>query len=386
MKNQTYNKNLTILDTESVVEHWQNKRYFNFGLPAPLNRKNTHFFLYGRNALYAVLYALKKEKGVKNILFPAYSCGDEIQPAISLKYDVQFYKLATQRNFQIDLENLLKILKGFKGVLVVTHYLGFVQRDMNTISNFCKKNDIILIEDCAHCLGTRHKNKAVGTFGDYSIFSLRKNMPLPHGGALVINNNSLVKNFEKILEKIFYKPSSEAVNLDLFVFLGYKLGFLQHGMDITEALGKFSIKQSLHGPRLGIYGGYNLLLSNLAKAILPYIDWSKLIIAKRKNYQRYLDYFKRKKLQHFLVIDEILNGEYPMYFPIYVKDSEIFYKKIKRHNVSDTQPFWSHMHKFLRWKLFEKEVILKKGILVLPTSYFIGEKKLEIIAKELFSL
>ena len=119
--------------------------------------------------------------------------------------------------------------------------------------------------------------------------------------------------------------------------------------------------------------------------MLPYIDWRKLITAKRKNFQRYLDYFKREKLQDFVVMDEILNGEYPMYFPIYVKDSELFYEKIKRYNISDTQPFWNHMHKFLKWKLFEKEVILKKGVLVLPTSYFIGEKKLEIIAKELFS-
>jgi dTDP-4-amino-4,6-dideoxygalactose transaminase len=386
MKNQTYNKNLTILNTESIAEHWQNKKRFNLGLPAPLNRKDTLFFLYGRNALYAVLYALKKEMGIKNILFPAYSCGDEIQPAISLKYDVQFYKLATQRIFQIDLENLLKILKVFKGILVITHYLGFVQRDINIISNFCKKNGVILIEDCAHCLGTKYKNKTVGTFGDYSIFSLRKNMPLPHGGALVINNSNLIKNFEEILEKNFYKPSPEAVNLDLFVFLGYKLGFLKQGVDITEMLGRFSIKQSLHGPRLDIYGGYNLLLSNLAKAILPYLDWRKLILDKRKNYQRYLDYFKKKKLQHLLVIDEILNAEYPMYFPIYVKDSEIFYKKIKRYNISGVQPFWSHMYNFLQWKLFEKEAILKKGILVLPTNYFIGEKKLGIIAKELFAL
>jgi hypothetical protein len=44
MKAQTYNKNFTFLDTESIAEHWQNKERFNLGLPAPLNRKNTLFF------------------------------------------------------------------------------------------------------------------------------------------------------------------------------------------------------------------------------------------------------------------------------------------------------------------------------------------------------
>jgi hypothetical protein len=92
-------------------------------------------------------------------------------------------------------------------------------------------------------------------------------------------------------------------------------------------------------------------------------------------------------MQDFIVVSKIYDGEYPMYFPIYTKDSELLYKRLKQYNIiSGIQPFWNHMHKFLNWKLFKKEAILKKSLLVFPTSYFMGEKNLEIIAKEFSSL
>lgn len=386
MESYKQNKNLILFEIEYLAKCWLGSKRFNAKLPEPLNSRDAYFFLYGRNALYAILHALKKERGYKKILFAAYSCGDEIQPAVILEYDISFFKLSQKKGLQVDTEGLMKLLKGFKGVLVITHYLGFVQRDINIIADYCRKNDIILIENCAHCLGTRYFDQAIGTFGNYSIFSLRKNIPLPHGGALIINNKSIVSNFGEILRKDFCRPSSEAVILDLFIFLGYKSGLLRQGVNISRTFKNFSINQSLHGPRLGIYGGYSLQLSYLAEAVIYCEDWKRIMKIKRRNYQRYLNYFKKNKIESFVIVEKLLSSEHPMYFPVYVKDSESFLKKIKHHNISGIQPFWSHRHKFVNWKLFAKENILKKGILVLPTTYFIGNKNLEIISKELRSL
>lgn len=386
MERYKQNKNLTILEIEHLAKYWLGSKRFNSELPEPLNSRDVYFFLYGRNALYAILGALKRERGYKKILFAAYSCGDEIQPAVTLGYDISFFRLSQQKGLQVDAEDLMKLLKGFKGVLVITHYLGLIQRGINIIAGYCKKNDITLIENCAHCLGTKYLDQAIGTFGDYSIFSLRKNIPLPHGGALVVNNKNIVSNLEEILRKDFVRPSSKAVSVDFFIFLGYQLGLLRQGVNISRTLKNFSVNQSLHGPRLSIYGGYNLRLSYLAEALISYIDWERIIKIKRINFQRYLNYFKKNKMNNFVIVKEILGNEYPMYFPIYVKDSESFFKKIKHHNILGVQPFWSHRHKFVNWKLFAKENILKRGILVLPTTYFIGNKNLEIISKELRSL
>lgn len=386
MEHLKQNKNLTLFEIEHLAKCWLGSKRFNVDLPEPLNSRDAHFFLYGRNALYAILHTLKKERGYKKILFAAYSCGDEIQPAATLGYDISFFKLAQEKGLQIDAEDLLKILKGFKGVLIITHYLGFIQRNINIIADYCKKNGIILIENCTHCLGTRYLDQAIGTFGDYAIFSLRKNMPLPHGGALVVNNKNVVSNLESILSKNFHKPSSEAVIFDLFIFLGYQSRLLRYGVNISKTLKDFSVNQSLHGPRLDVYGGYNLRLSYLAEAIIPYVNWESIMNIKKRNFQRYLNYFKKNKMDNFVIVEKILSNEYPMLFPIYVKNSESFYKKVKHHDIFGIQPFWSHKHKFVNWKIFQKESIIKKGILVLPTTYFIGNKNLEIISKELHSI
>lgn len=386
MERYKQNKNLPVFEIEHLAKCWLGSKRFNAGLPGPLNKRDAHFFLYGRNALYAILRVLKRERGYRKILFAAYSCGDEIQPAVTLGYDVSFFKLSQEKGLQIDTEDLMKLLKGFKGVLVITHYLGFVQRGINIIADYCRKNDITLIENCAHCLGTRYLDRAIGTFGDYSIFSLRKNMPLPHGGALVVNNKNIVSNLKEILRRDFVRPSSEAVNFGLFIFLRYQSGLLRQGVNISRTLKNFSINQSLHGPRLDIYGGYSLRLSYLAEAIISCADWKNTVKIKKRNYQRYLNYFMKNEMENFVIVEKVLSNEYPMYFPIYVKDSESFYKRIKHRNIFGVQPFWSHRHKFVNWKLFAKENILKEGILVLPTTYFIGDKNLKIISKELRSI
>ena len=43
--------------------------------------------------------------------------------------------------------------------------------DINKIKKICKKNKILLIEDCAQALGAEYFGRKVGTFGDMSIFS-----------------------------------------------------------------------------------------------------------------------------------------------------------------------------------------------------------------------
>jgi dTDP-4-amino-4,6-dideoxygalactose transaminase len=58
------------------------------------------------------------------------------------------------------------------------------------LEEFCEKNDLILVEDCAHSLGAKN-GKKTGSFGEFSVFSLRKNLPVGNGGALCTNNRSL---------------------------------------------------------------------------------------------------------------------------------------------------------------------------------------------------
>ena len=62
---------------------------------------------------------------------------------------------------------------------------------------------LFLIEDAAQALNCTYKGKALGSFGDVSCFSFHetKNLIAGEGGALLINNDSLIKRTEILHEK-----------------------------------------------------------------------------------------------------------------------------------------------------------------------------------------
>lgn len=75
-------------------------------------------------------------------------------------------------------------------VLIIQNTLGN-PCDVQSISNICKEENIVLIEDLAHSIGTIYKNnKEAGTVGDFVTlsFSQDKTVDAVSGGALIIRN------------------------------------------------------------------------------------------------------------------------------------------------------------------------------------------------------
>ena len=86
--------------------------------------------------------------------------------------------------------------------IVAVHYAG-VACDMIFLQDLCKKRKILLIEDAAQALGTEYAGKKIGTFGDLATLSFHetKNVISGEGGALLINNETFIKQAEIIREK-----------------------------------------------------------------------------------------------------------------------------------------------------------------------------------------
>lgn len=75
--------------------------------------------------------------------------------------------------------------------IVVVHLYGYIIPDIQEISDFCRENDIFLIEDVAQAMGTKIGEKKAGTFGDFGVFSFHshKNITtLGEGGMLVVKD------------------------------------------------------------------------------------------------------------------------------------------------------------------------------------------------------
>ena len=63
--------------------------------------------------------------------------------------------------------------------------------DMTQLMHLVKKHNLILIEDTCESLGTKYKNKYLGTFGDFSSFSFYTSHQISsgEGGMICCRNN-----------------------------------------------------------------------------------------------------------------------------------------------------------------------------------------------------
>lgn len=90
-----------------------------------------------------------------------------------------------------------KITARTKAIIVV-HYAGYPAR-MDELRAVADEFGVSLIEDCAHALGARYKNHAVGTIGDYAIFSFQaiKHMTTVDGGILRLRDPQQITEAKK---------------------------------------------------------------------------------------------------------------------------------------------------------------------------------------------
>lgn len=86
--------------------------------------------------------------------------------------------------------------------IVPVHYAG-VGCEMDAIMAIAEKHNLHIVEDNAHGLFGLYKGKPLGTFGSLSTLSFHetKNITCGEGGAIVVNDTSLVEKIEIIREK-----------------------------------------------------------------------------------------------------------------------------------------------------------------------------------------
>lgn len=105
-------------------------------------------------------------------------------------------------NPNIDIESIKTLISKKTKAIIVVHYGGF-SCDIEEITELCKQNGILLIEDAAQALNSFYKEKPLGTFGDFSVFSFHKtkNITCGEAGALVVNNTIFLEKIHAIINK-----------------------------------------------------------------------------------------------------------------------------------------------------------------------------------------
>lgn len=147
----------------------------------------------GLDALIISLECLKLPKG-SDVLVPANTYIASILAII--KAGLNPILVEPDKNTSNIDPNLLEksITKNTKAVLVVHLYGKPCQ--MDKICDFCKDNNLKLVEDCAQSHGAKFFDKMTGTFGDASAFSFypTKNLgALGDAGAICTDNDEIAE-------------------------------------------------------------------------------------------------------------------------------------------------------------------------------------------------
>ena len=100
----------------------------------------------------------------------------------------------------LNLESIKRNITVKTKAIIVVHMAGY-PCEMREIQKICKDNNIFLIEDCAHALGSRYNDKHLGNFGICGVFSFypTKQITTGEGGMIISNKKSFYKKL-KILK------------------------------------------------------------------------------------------------------------------------------------------------------------------------------------------
>jgi len=268
-------------------------------------------------------YRKKRLKKDDEIILPALCWSTSLWPIIQSGLKPKFVDIDL-KTLNFDLEKLEKaITKKTKAILIV-HVLGNCV-DMDLLMKIKNKYNLILIEDTCESLGTKYKNKYLGTYGDFSSFSFYSSHQISSGeGGMICckneNDFEIIKSLRAHGWSRGLKNEAKIANLNKNLdkrFIFYNSGFNLRSTDICASIGLSQFK-----------------------------DLDKFIKIRSENRIKILREFKKnKKINNYMNIIQENKFTKPSWFgiPIVGKktlNKEAFIKKIEKKGV-ETRPIIS---------------------------------------------
>ncbi|PHQ80538.1 MAG: hypothetical protein COB69_05810 [Phycisphaera sp.] len=123
--------------------------------------------------------------------------------------------------------------------IIPVHFAGY-PCDMDAIGAIASKNNLRIVEDCAHAVESEYQGAAAGTIGDFGCFSFyaTKNITTAEGGMVICKNEDDAKRVKRLslhgLSQDAWKRYSDAGYKHYFV---NELGFKCNMTDLQASLG-----------------------------------------------------------------------------------------------------------------------------------------------------
>ncbi len=359
----------------------------------PFDTRNMSTWYSARVAIWQGVRSFGLKKGDR-ILAPAYACGSEIDPLLKSGLDLDYYRIS--EDLSPDIEHLEELCRKPTKALFITHYFGFAQ-PMKLLLGFARTHGLLVIEDNAHGLYSADADGVpLGSFGDMSIFSFKKSLPVPDGGGLVLGAGgrsgpasgsvqapSLLAVAGKVRALVendmsFHFPRSTALikrNLTDPV-----VAYIKAGGSGRKAAGEASLSAEHEATELKLERS-GWAMSSLAAFILGRTDHASVREARRRNIAVVNDQFKGGRRVRPLV-QTPPEGCCPTFYPVWAEDRDSLGSFLSQNGI-ESMHFWSFNHKDLPIERFPFERSLKRHVLALPVHQSLDQDDMSIIAERL---
>jgi len=218
----------------------------------------------------------------------------------------------TVPTYEIDVSQLEAARSERTRAVFIAHTLGNVF-DLDAVTDFVKKHDLWLIEDCCDALGSTWKGRKVGTFGDIATVSFypAHHITMGEGGAVLTDKpalKTLIESFRDWGRDCWCDPGKENTCGKRF---DWQLGSLPCGYDHKYTYSHI---------------GYNLKATDMQAALgLSQIEKLPYFIERRKQNFQYLS-AALERMEGCLILPEATPGSDPAWFgfPIAVREDAPF--------------------------------------------------------------
>lgn len=149
--------------------------------------------------------------------------------------------------------------------IVVMHYAG-VACEMDTIMDLAQAHSLLVIEDAAHAILARYKDKPLGSIGQLATFSFHetKNFSAGEGGALLINNPAFAERAEILLEKGTNRKQFFRGEVDKYSWVDIGGSYLPSEIIAAFLYGQLECAMDLYDKRMNLWQRYYDALAPLA--------------------------------------------------------------------------------------------------------------------------
>ena len=336
---------------------------------------NLNFVFKARIGLFHILSFLFKNNKTKNkIILSSFTVFDMINMVLLSGFEpifIDHYKNSSQINID-QLKEKINEFNDEVGAVLLTHY-NVNNSELSEISNICKQNKIILIEDCAISIGSKFDNDYVGKFGDYSIFSFGfyKFINVLSGGMIFSKNKDFYnfviekeKNWEEIkiynLYKLIIKSFFVRLISSKIIFkLIFPIIKFAYKNDIT-LIKKLLTNDPKPHKKESFPSEYKFRLSQTQ--INDIIFQFKTLKYQRKlreiNYKAYSEGIKNEKIIFFHNKKNLLSENAYLNFPIIVKDKNKFISYMLNNEIDISPQFYRSVNELSFLSKYSKKTKL----------------------------